>query len=138
MSCPNYTFRQNDFYCIKKGDYVDSGTYYKFCRNYDYDDCPIYKYEDRSGCYLTTIVCSVLKQNDDNETLNTLRYFRDDVLQNNDNYYDILKAYDIVGPVLSYKISNDKDKEIMSNFLYNKFLMPIAKQIGRASCRERV
>ena len=57
MSCSYYTFRQNDYYCTKKGDYVNSDTYYRYCKGYYYDECPIYRHEESSGCYLTTIVC---------------------------------------------------------------------------------
>ena len=106
MSCPFYTFRQNDYYCSKNSNYVNSDTYYKYCRNYDYDDCPVYKRNDStSGCYLTTIVCSVLNKEDDNKVLNSLRNFRDHTLQKNKEYYD------------------------MSNYLYEKFLKPISKLI---------
>jgi len=111
---------------MKKEDYVNSDTYYRYCRNYSYDECPIYKYEETSGCYLTTIVCSILKKDDNNKILNTLRNFRDNTLQKNSKYYDILKAYDIIGPIISNKIANDNDKEIMSNYLYNTFLIPIS------------
>ena len=130
MSCPFYTFRQNDYYCSKNSNYVNSDTYYKYCRNYDYDDCPVYKRNDStSGCYLTTIVCSVLNKEDDNKVLNSLRNFRDNTLQKNKEYYDILKSYDIVGPIISESINLDKDRFIMSNYLYEKFLKPISKLI---------
>ena len=122
MSCPYYTFRQNDYYCSKNANYVNSDTYYKYCRKYDYDDCPIYKREDStSGCYLTTIVCSVLAKEDDNKVLNSLRNFRDNTLQKNEKYYDILKAYDIIGPKISDNINQDKDRFIMANYLYETF-----------------
>ena len=130
MSCSYYTFRQNDYYCNKKGDYVNSDVYYKYCRNYDYDDCPIYKQEDSSGCYLTTIVCDILNKKDNDKVLNTLRNFRDNVLQKDKEYYDILKDYDIIGPIISSKISSDKDREIIAKYLYNAFLTPITENIN--------
>ena len=127
MSCPFYTFRQGDYYCSKNTNYVNSDTYYKYCRNYDYDDCPVYKRNDStSGCYLTTIVCSVLNKKDDNKVLNSLRNFRDNTLQKNEEYYEILKAYDIIGPTISKSINLDKDRFTMANYLYETFLKPIA------------
>ena len=31
MSCSYYTFRQGDYYCTKKSDYVNEDVYYKYC-----------------------------------------------------------------------------------------------------------
>ncbi len=44
MSCPFYTWN-SDYYCIKKKERCPDEIYYKYCRNYDYTDCPIYKYD---------------------------------------------------------------------------------------------
>ena len=49
MSCAYYTFRNNDYYCLKKGDYVNSDVYQRYCKNYSYDECPIYKDNPNSG-----------------------------------------------------------------------------------------
>ena len=54
MSCSYYTFRQGDYYCTKKSDYVNEDVYYKYCRNWDYSDCPVYKGDTSGGCYLTS------------------------------------------------------------------------------------
>lgn len=43
MSCPYYTFRYGEYYCIKACKDVKDDAYSKYCRNYDYDDCPAYK-----------------------------------------------------------------------------------------------
>ena len=39
MSCPYYWWNHN-YACRKSKKDVDEDTYYKYCRNYDYDDCP--------------------------------------------------------------------------------------------------
>ena len=58
MSCPFYKFESGgwfggEYYCIKQKKAVDSDIYYKYCRNYDYNDCPIYKHDSSgSSCYL--------------------------------------------------------------------------------------
>lgn len=129
MSCPFYTFRQGDYYCAKNEKYVNSDTYYKYCRNYDYNDCPIYKQQDSSGCYLTTIVCDILRKSDDCIVLNTMRKFRDQELQNNPEYIDLLKKYDMVGPIIAKNIQNDKNNVILSNYLYSSVLEPVCKHI---------
>lgn len=43
MSCPYYYF-DHDYCCRKTGERVNEDIYYKYCKRYDYDDCPIYKY----------------------------------------------------------------------------------------------
>lgn len=130
MSCPYYTFRENDYYCQKKSNYVNSDTYYRYCRNYSYDECPIYKQTETSNCYLTTIVCNILHKKDDDQILNTLRNFRDNVLQRDKKYYKILKDYDTIGPIISEKIANDKDKLLLSKYLYQSILIPTATNIN--------
>ena len=67
MGCSFYEFRSGlfggDYYCIKKGEAVSSDIYYKYCRNYSYGDCPIYKSSSSSSCFITTIVCNILEKN---------------------------------------------------------------------------
>ena len=53
MSCPFYWYNHH-YACRKSGKDVNEDTYYKYCRNYDYDDCPIYKGNDSGGCFLTS------------------------------------------------------------------------------------
>lgn len=78
MSCAYYTFRNNDYYCLKKGDYVNSDVYQRYCKNYSYDECPIYKGNpDSGGCYLTTACVEAKGLPDDCEELTILRDFRD-------------------------------------------------------------
>ena len=64
MSCEYYKFQDGlfggDYYCIKKEETVSSDIYYKYCRDYNYDACPIYKMSSNSSsCFITTIVCNL-------------------------------------------------------------------------------
>ena len=77
MSCSYYTFRQGDYYCTKKSDYVNEDVYYKYCRNWDYSDCPVYKGDTSGGCYLTSACMYSKGLPDDCYELETLRNFRD-------------------------------------------------------------
>lgn len=125
MSCSYYGFRNNDYYCYKKGDYVNTDTYRRYCRDYSYDECPIYKHEESSGCYLTTIVCNVLRENDRGYVLSTLRDFRDRVLQNDNEYDSLLEQYDTVGPKISRCINQDDNRLDVSVAVFYKSLLPI-------------
>ncbi len=138
MSCSYYTFRQGDYYCEKKRDYVNSDTYSKYCRGYYYDECPIYRHEESSGCYLTTIVCNVLRDQDDSSTLNTLRKFRDEVLQKDPKYDDVLKQYDTVGPKIARCINSDNDREYIASLAYFNCLLPICRCIKAKRIDEAV
>lgn len=133
MACDFYRFEGSffggDYFCIKKGENgerVNSDTYYRYCRDYSYDECPIYKYnKPSSGCFITTVTCDILKKDDNHHIMNTLRNFRDNVLQKDCKYYNALKEYDVIGPKIAEKVLNDEDKIKMANYLYLNYLIPV-------------
>lgn len=99
MSCVYYEFKSalfgGDYWCNKKDCRVDDNTYRRYCRDYSYDECPIYKKTESSGaCFITTVVCKIVGLKDNDQVLQNLRNFRDNILQPNEKYYDILKEYD--------------------------------------------
>ena len=132
MSCPYYRFKVGifggDYWCDKKDCRVNSDTYYKYCRNYDYTDCSIYKHTESTGCFITTIVCQLLGKSDNDEILNTLRNFRNNYLQKNKKFYPLLLEYDFVGPMISVCLAQENDKEIAKS-VYQKSLKPISEMI---------
>ena len=106
MSCPYYTFRSNDYYCTKNEDYVNSDVYYKYCRKYDYDDCPIYKGDSSSGgCYLTSACVEARGLPDDCMELQTLRDFRDNWLKQQPCGQDEVAEYYATAPRIVDKIN---------------------------------
>lgn len=72
MSCPFYWYNHH-YACRKTGQDVNEDTYYKYCRNYDYDDCPIYKGNDSGGCFLTSACTEARGLPDDCHELTVLR-----------------------------------------------------------------
>lgn len=135
MSCTYYEFKgglfSGDYWCTKKDCRVDEDIYYKYCRNYDYKDCPIYKHQESSGCFITTVACQILRKKDNDPILTNLRNFRNNILQKNEKYYDILKNYDVIGPIIADCILNDKEKEQMTQSLYQKAIIPINDLINK-------
>lgn len=133
MSCTYYRYNNEglfgDYWCDKKNDRVDSDTYYKYCRNYDYSYCPIYKQSDSSGCFITTVACKILGKSDNDDVLNNLRFLRDKVLKSNPKYYYLLKDYDNMGPEIADAILHDNDKLKMANAIYNVTLVPVSRMI---------
>ena len=133
MSCSYYQFNggifSGDYWCNKINQRVAEAEYYKYCRDYNYDECPIYRKEESSGCFITTVCCQILGLNDQDKLLDDFRNFRDNVLQKNEKYYDTLKEYDVIGPIIANKILQDKDQKEMASGLYQNALKNIHHSI---------
>jgi len=134
MSCTYYRWEGGsffgDYWCDKKDCRVDEDTYRKYCRDWNYSECPIYRRSESSpNCFITTVTCEILGFPDNHETLNTLRAFRDNVLQKDEQYAEILKVYDAIGPMVAYSLKRDKDSEKIAFDLYNSSILPIVESI---------
>lgn len=130
MSCSYYTFRSNDYYCMKKQDYVNSDTYYKYCRNYDYDDCPIYKHDSSSGgCYLTTACVEAKGLPDDCHELETLRQFRDGWLKEQPAGQADICHYYHTAPKIVAAINESTDSAVTYDKLYAELVQPCVAMI---------
>ncbi len=128
-------FFSTNYKCNVSGEEVDIPSSYinNYCK-YDYmaSKCPYYQkeYGMPGGCFITTITCKILSKQDDDEVMQNLRKFRDNVLQENEEYHEVLKEYDTIGPQIAHKIENDENKEQIANVLYEKVLTPISKLVG--------
>lgn len=113
---------------------ISEDYYRRYCyADYNKRDCPLHKKYGPymgSGCFITTVACEILSHPDNDKILNDLRYFRDTVLQQNKQYYDILKEYDVIGPVLAEKIWNDKNRKEIASGLYQNVLLPVHNLIS--------
>lgn len=119
------------YYCSRKGEehYATDPKCYSFCEAYSRSNSARSNMMDNSrshasgsGCYLTTIMCQLLGYEDNNYYLNTLRNFRDNVMQTNPSYLPLLLTYDVVGPVISEKLANDKDGKQIANTFFNNYI----------------
>lgn len=81
--------------------------------------------ERRKACFITTMVVDVLEYNDDNYYLNTLRNFRNNVLQQDSKYSEALYIYDKIGPIIAKEIENDEAKEGISLNMFQSFIVKI-------------
>lgn len=123
------TFFSTRYYCTISGKEVEIPTsYYEFCKHdYMASKCPFYKqYGPSSGCFITTVACDILGEKDNSEVLNNLRNFRDNYLQKNEDYSEILKMYDTIGPMLASRLMMDDNKEELAKELYDNTLKPIS------------
>ena len=135
------------YWCDKKYERVSAHQAQcdRFCRAYGRSSNVSRSYEqyskDNEGdphYYLTTIVCNILKIDNDNPFLNYLRNFRDNTLQKNEKYKAILAEYDIVGPKIAKSLSKDPLRyQIAANALY-KYIKPIIKLIKEDKIDEAV
>ena len=117
---------------------------YRFCTAYSRSKYDIEKYEkysiehSKEGCYLTTIMCNILKMPDDNPFLNTMRYFRGNVLQKDKKYSNLLVEYDVIGPIISNNIANDPLNLQISIDCMFKYIKPIVKLIKEKNNDEAI
>lgn len=130
MGCPYYTFRQNDYYCEKKQDYVNSDVYYRYCRDYSYDECPIYKgNSSSSGCFLTS-ACMIAKGlPDDCKELTVLRDFRDNWLKQQPGGIEDIAEYYMVAPKIVERINAESNALDTWNELYETLVVPCVEMI---------
>lgn len=131
------TYGGGKYWCSGRGEdhfATDSKCNY-FCEAYSrsnsersnmYNNSKEYQY---SGCYLTTIICKILNFEDDNYYLNTLRHFRDDVMKNNVNYIPLLITYDLVGPIISRRLEDDKHREFIAKSLFEDYIKKAVKAV---------
>lgn len=136
MSCSYYTFRQGDFYCAKKGDYVNEDVYYKYCRKYDYADCPIYKGDSSGGCYLTSACMYAKGLPDDCYELETLRKFRDTWLGATEEGRVVVERYYEVAPRIVSAINETMDNKAVYETLYQKMVKPCVELIEQKKYEE--
>lgn len=93
----------------------------EYCGNDGYK-CPWYEkeYGSSGGCFITTITCELLGKPDNDPVMEGLRSFRNEILQKNDKYSDILKIYDTIGPRVCCNIRHDEEKTKKAEELYSK------------------
>ena len=96
--------------------------------------------ESATGCFITTLVCDLMGLKDDCDTLNSLRFFRNEIMQKDSKYIDILYEYDHVGPKIAKCLKEDHEKGNMelAQLLYNTYLIPTVELIKNKKYSEAV
>ena len=132
MSCPYYWYNYH-YACRKSGKDVNEDTYSKYCKGYDYEDCPIYKGNDPGGCFLTSACVEAKKLSDDCYELRTLRDFRDNYLRNTENgQYEIAEYY-FVAPQIVAAIKARKNATAIWETIYNDMVKPCIEMIEQGN-----
>lgn len=136
-NCEYYEFegKNTKGHCSYFGCYYypdDKCSHQKNVKTYGYEGSP---------CYITTMMCGILGFEDNCEILNTLRSFRNDVMQKDEKYKDMLFEYDTVGPEIARNLydefTNNQDKELVIN-MFNFYIQPTALLIKENKYDEAV
>lgn len=126
------------FWCESKGEYLyaDSAECWNFCQAYSRSTSVANSYIEYSkskqssgGCYITTIVCDILKLPDNTKILTTLRNFRENILTQDEKYKELLVTYDITGPIIANHIKQDPKQNFLAKILYTSCLTQICNSI---------
>lgn len=130
MSCPYYWYN-NHYACRKSEKDVNEDIYYKYCRNYDYGDCPIYKGQDSTGCFLTSACVEAKGLPDDCHELTVLRSFRDGYLSALQAGREEISEYYFIAPQIVAAIKSRANALAIFNSVYEELVRPCAEMIER-------
>ena len=143
MSCSFYQDKGDSWsfrpYCHKKKDYVNDDVYQRYCKNYSYDECPIYKDDgSSSSCYLTSACVYAKGLPDDCHELETLRRFRDTWLKKQPGGQELVKRYYAIAPKIVGTINDNPDRKGIWEEIYEKMVLPCVKLIEEGKNTETV
>lgn len=125
MSCPYYWWN-NHYACRKSGEDVNEDVYGKYCRNYDYSDCPIYKSEKSTSgnCFLTSACVEAKGLADDCHELTVLRAFRDGYMRSTPECAPDICEYYHVAPGIVEKIRQLPNAIDIFENIYSELVIP--------------
>lgn len=116
-----YLVKNNMFYCSKMKRFVALNE--RSCNTYfikrDRNKVDV---RPSNGCYITTAICYILGYEDDCPILESLRGFRDNYMKHQEYCLPLLEDYDVVGPLISEKLLEDKNCVKQANRMLNNFI----------------
>ncbi len=128
MSCPYYWYNYH-YACRKSGKDVNEDIYSRYCKNYDYGDCPVYKGNDTSGCFLTSACVEAKGLPDDCYELTVLRKFRDEYLAKQECGPCEINHYYHVAPSIVSKIKSGPNANTIFSHIYEELVVPCVSLI---------
>lgn len=130
MACPFYWYNHH-YACMKSEKDVNEDIYRRYCRDYNYENCPIYKHEESSGCFLTSACVEAKGLPDDCYELTVLRKFRDTYLRFLPCGEKEIAEYYFVAPQIVSAIKNREDYLGIFGSIYTKLVKPCVNMIER-------
>lgn len=137
MSCKFYYMDGHDYHCGKCNKDVNSDWYYKYCRNWDYDDCPVYRGKMKEppgidgGCFLTSACTAARGLPDDCHELTVLRSYRDNWLKHQPDGVTLIAHYYEVAPKIVEAIDKLANRLEIWEGVYNKLVIPCVEMIEK-------
>lgn len=130
MGCPYYVWK-SDYFCLKKDTEINEDLYSRYCKKYEYTDCPIYRYEEPGGkgCYLTSACVEAKGLLDDCIELTTLRRFRDTWLNAQPGGKIEIEIYYNTAPRILSAIQKREDNLIVLEQIYQDLVLPCVQLI---------
>ena len=129
MSCPYYWYNYH-YACRKSEKDVNEDIYDKYCStSIGYYDCPIYKGNDTSGCFLTSACVETKGLPDDCRELTVLRTFRDNYLKSRPDGEALICGYYHCAPAIVEKIKASHNYKAIFDQIYDKLVLPCVKMI---------
>lgn len=90
------------------------------------------------GCYLTTAMCDILGKDDDCYELESLRFFRDNILLKTKAGKDIVDEYYIVAPEISSKLRSHINRTRIALYMRDMYICRILTLIDQCKFEDAV
>ena len=128
----------NELICISSGVNINSSTislikYDGYSKKPVVSNSTVGRWEDTSGCYITTATCLALGKGDDCYELNMFRWFRDNWLINQPDGKKLIEEYYETAPLIVDLINKRKDYKDIYFHLWEKYLNPCLKLLERGN-----
>ena len=139
-SCEDFKDKRGN--CERPYDpsYYEKG-YCEWRRAFYYPDDSCSYYKRRSGYYITTAICDLLGLDEDCEIRNVMKNLRDNIMEKDTKYQDILSEYDVVGPQIASNLENEynekDDKELVCS-LFNFYIQPTVRLCNEGKTDEAI
>jgi hypothetical protein len=145
----NFMFVEDEYCCSNCEEHEETNSHWQiYCKVYKtyYDRKETCSHQRRIrksegtglGCYITTIVCNILGYEDDCEVLNSMRDLRNNYMQQDPKYKDMLFEYDTIGPEIAKCLANDPIQKLVASVEYDYALKPISKLVKEKKYEEAV
>lgn len=121
LNTNDYVTTKDHCYCTYRRQYYDLNE--RKCSYYEYDRYKDY-YDLNHRWHIVSAICNKLGLSDDYECVSLLHNFRVNFLEKNGQFDELLKKYDIIGPVLAECITNDRDSKVLCQKLIEVYLCP--------------
>ena len=109
------------YWCEVTNEYIPWSIVERSCKNNGYK-C--------SNYYISTLTGVVLKKDKNDKVLDSIKYLRDEFLEQDTKYSDLLSMYDYIGPQVAKKIDEDPNRKEVSTKVYS-ILTRISKLVEK-------